>query len=72
MVPEKCSVCLQPLLLKNLFVDDGCPCNSPRGINFKPGPCKHCKTDDCVKPGHRIPTLWFGEPPVRFDREDPI
>jgi hypothetical protein len=59
-IPSKCNKCGQPLLLENLYCDDGCPCNSPRGINFKPVSCKICKIDDCVKPGHRLFTL-FGE-----------
>lgn len=59
-IPEKCNACGKPLLLENLYVDDGCPCNTPRGVNFKPAPCPTCKTDNCVKPGHRLPAL-FGE-----------
>jgi hypothetical protein len=57
-IPAKCNGCGNPLLLENLFVDDGCPCNTPRGVNFKPAPCA-CG-DECVKPGHRLVAL-FGE-----------
>lgn len=60
-IPDQCNACRKLLLLENLFVDDGCPCNSPRGINFQPKPCAICKTDDCVKPGHRQ-TALFGVP----------
>lgn len=55
-IPEKCNACGRPLLLVNLFVDDGCPCNSPRGVNFTPQPCGVCKTDNCVKIAHRVGT----------------
>lgn len=57
-VPENCKSCGKPLLLRNLFVDDGCPCNSPRGVNFVPLPCDLCKTDNCVKPGHHLTSWW--------------
>lgn len=59
-IPTKCNGCGAPLLLEHLYVDDGCPCNTPRGVNFKPMACPTCKTDNCVKPGHRLPLL-FGE-----------
>lgn len=59
-IPGSCKGCGLPLLLENLYTDDGCPCNSRRGINFKPMPCSICRTDNCVKPGHRLPAL-FGE-----------
>lgn len=57
-IPQKCNGCNSPLLLENLFVDDGCPCNTPRGVNFKPKKCVFCKTDCCVKPGHRVKELF--------------
>jgi hypothetical protein len=57
-IPEKCKSCGQPLLLENLYCDDGCPCNAPRGINFRPRPCGLCKVDTCVKPGHRLVALF--------------
>lgn len=57
-IPDKCNGCGQPLLLENLYTDDGCPCNTPRGINFKPIVCYICKTEDCVKPGHRLSVLF--------------
>lgn len=60
MIPENCNYCKKPLLISNLFVDDGCPCNSMRGINFEPKLCLMCKTNYCVKPGHRLKEL-FGE-----------
>jgi len=50
-IPTQCNGCGKPLFLENLYVDDGCPCNTPRGVNFKPAPCPTCKTDNCVKPG---------------------
>lgn len=31
--PNICRGCLKALLLENIRVADGCPCNSPRGIN---------------------------------------
>jgi len=57
-IPEKCNGCGKPLFLENLFVDDGCPCNTPRGINFKPFRCTLCKEDVCVKPAHRLTELF--------------
>lgn len=57
-IPTKCNGCGEPLLLEKLFCDDGCPCNSPRGINFEPKQCDCCKTNHCVKPGHRIADLF--------------
>ena len=36
----------------NALVDDGCPCNTPRGVNITPQPCSLCRTDNCVKPAH--------------------
>jgi hypothetical protein len=53
-----CKGCGRRLLLGNLFVDDGCPCNTRRGVNFEPQRCGFCKTDNCVKPGHRIAALF--------------
>lgn len=58
MIPETCSACGKPLLLANVFVDDGCPCNSPRGVNFPLRTCVLCGTDDCVKPAHHIYENW--------------
>jgi len=57
-IPERCKGCGAPLLLENLFVDDGCPCNTPRGVNFEPKPCKVCQVENCVKPGHRLYELF--------------
>lgn len=56
-IPWKCNGCGAPLLLENLFADDGCPCNTPRGVNFAPQPCALCRID-CVKPGHHIEELF--------------
>jgi hypothetical protein len=53
-IPRKCNGCSKPLLLENLFFDDGCPCNSGRGINFAPRSCSICRVHNCVKPGHRL------------------
>jgi hypothetical protein len=57
-IPEKCNGCGRPLLLANLYCDDGCPCNTPRGVNFAPYACAVCGTDNCVKPGHRLHELF--------------
>lgn len=57
-----CRACGKSLRLENLFVDDGCPCNSPRGVNLTPQPCALCKTEHCVKPGHRIEAIWGFKP----------
>ncbi len=57
-IPNECNGCGKSLLLENLYVDDGCPCNTPRGVNFKPIKCTKCKTDDCVKPGHQLKQLF--------------
>jgi hypothetical protein len=64
MITETCSACGEPLLLKNLYMDDGCPCNSVRGVNVKPQACKLCKTDNCVKPGHHLRTVFGDVVPV--------
>ena len=53
MIPTRCNACGAVLALANLNVDDGCPCNSPRGVNLDPKPCVLCGTDDCVKPSHQ-------------------
>ena len=53
-IPTNCQACGKPLLLCNMLVDDGCPCNSRRGVNFMPRPCVLCRTGDCVKPAHII------------------
>lgn len=60
LIPAACNACGQQILMKNLYVDDGCPCNSARGVNFKPEPCARCKVENCVKPGHRLAAI-FGE-----------
>lgn len=52
-IPERCNACGEPLLFECLFVEDGCPCNSPRGINFPPKPCSLCG-EDCTRPGHHL------------------
>lgn len=62
-LPEKCNACGQPLALANLYVDDGCPCNSRRGVNVTPSKCGACKSDNCVKPGHQLVAL-FGNIPA--------
>lgn len=56
-IPKNCNGCGTPLLLENLYVDDGCPCNSPREINFKARPCSICDAN-CVKPGHHLTYLY--------------
>lgn len=57
-IPQNCAACGRVLKLENLFVDDGCPCNSSRGVNFTPLECPTCKADNCVKPGHRLYALF--------------
>ncbi len=57
-LPDNCHHCGAPLLLKNLYVDDGCPCNSGRGVNLAPRECRVCLTANCVKPGHRLMALF--------------
>lgn len=58
--PRECRACREPLLIENVYCDDGCPCNSPRGVNFKPQACERCRTDNCVKPGHRLEAMLLG------------
>lgn len=53
-IRDVCNACGKPLLLVNINVDDGCPCNSPRGVNVTPFSCSACKLPNCVKPLHRI------------------
>jgi hypothetical protein len=74
-LPERCKGCGEPLLIENLFCEDGCPCNTPRGINFSPKPCKICEIDCCVRPGHRLAELFgdyvhtdLGPPPPKVKR----
>lgn len=57
-IPKACRACGEPLLLENLFVCDGCPCNNARGVNFAPMPCDVCRVENCVRPGHRIETIF--------------
>lgn len=57
-IPKACNGCGKPLLLENLYVDDGCPCNTPRGINFETRGCAICREDTCCKPGHRLVELF--------------
>lgn len=56
-IPSKCNACDEPLLLENLFVEDGCPCNSPLGVNFEPKQCAACGLP-CSRPGHRVRSLF--------------
>lgn len=67
-IPAECRTCGRLLLLENLYVDDGCPCNSPRGNNFQPMACSICRQHDCVKPGHRLGMI-FGAVPSREPTE---
>lgn len=60
MIQSLCNACGKPLLIANLLVCDGCPCNSANGVNFPPRACGHCRTDDCTRPGHRL-ELLFGD-----------
>ena len=58
-IPEKCNGCGKPLLLENLYVEDGCPCNTPKGVNIQPRGCATCGKP-CSRPGHRLLEL-FGD-----------
>lgn len=53
-----CNGCGKPLLLENIYVDDGCPCNTKRGINFEPRHCSICGTENCVKPAHHLSNIF--------------
>jgi len=53
-IPKNCRGCGELLLLENINVDDGCPCNSPRGVNLVPKQCTLCGSQTCVKPAHHI------------------
>ncbi len=59
-IPTSCRACGKALLLENLFVCDGCPCNSANGVNFAPMPCALCRVEHCTRPGHRLVAI-FGE-----------
>lgn len=74
LIPEYCRACGKILRLENLFVDDGCPCNSARGVNFDLRECVACKTDCCVKPGHRLAELYglHAFQPASFDVKLPV
>jgi hypothetical protein len=69
-VPTTCNGCGKPLTLDHLYYDDGCPCNTPRGVNFKPRVCGMCRVDNCVKPGHHLVDVYgdvatgFAAPPA--------
>lgn len=64
MISRNCAGCGAPLFLSNVLVDDGCPCNSVRGINFEPRHCTICNDDNCVKPGHHLAALLDLPPSV--------
>lgn len=57
VISGKCNACGSAFSMDNLHCDDGCPCNSPRGVNLQPMPCVACKSTGCIKPGHRISLL---------------
>ncbi len=42
-----CAECGRPLLLRNVGVADGCPCNAPRGINHGRVPRDVCTCEEC-------------------------
>ena len=59
-IPRRCKGCGKSFYLENLFVCDGCPCNSANGVNFAPMACSICQVEHCTRPGHRI-TALFGD-----------
>lgn len=44
---SKCASCDRPLLVSNLSMADGCPCNSPRGVNHGRVPVAACTCVTC-------------------------
>lgn len=42
-----CQGCGKPILKANLTMSDGCPCNSPRGVNHGLVPKSTCACDAC-------------------------
>lgn len=56
-----CNGCGHPLLLENLLCEDGCPCNTPRGVNYKPVPCAICG-EPCTRPGHHLKAVVGFDP----------
>ena len=47
---RKCNGCGKPLLLKNEWMEDGCPCNSPKGCNKQEKVCD-CPIDVLMTSG---------------------
>ena len=47
---RKCNGCGKPLLLKNEWMEDGCPCNSPKGCNKQEKACD-CPIDVLMTSG---------------------
>ncbi len=45
--PEPCRACGEPLWPKNERIADGCPCNSPRGVNHGLVPKATCTCVEC-------------------------
>lgn len=52
-----CRGCGKPLLAKNYRIADGCPCNSPRGVNHGVVPTLTCTCSAC-DPGNFGSTRW--------------
>lgn len=60
-----CKACGRPLYLRNLAVADGCPCNSPRGVNHGLVPVAVCTCNECDPAqtgGTRVPQAVFARP----------
>jgi len=45
--PRTCRACRSPLRPENLRIADGCPCNSPRGVNHGLVPTDTCTCPEC-------------------------
>ena len=56
--PRLCTGCGRPLLLENLFVCDGCPCNEATH-NFEARACAVCG-EPCSRPGHHLRSVYPG------------
>lgn len=65
VVYDECAGCGKPLLVMNHNVADGCPCNSPRGINHGKVPVSTCACDECeATQGQPKPQTWRDREPM--------
>lgn len=55
-----CRACGEPLVPENSRVADGCPCNSPRGVNHGLVPAGVCACDSCLLPETSFGTIACG------------